>query len=295
MLSGVRLGDAPGRRADHPDRPQGPAALGAARRGRALPHHQGRHRARRADRRPGGRRRHLGRRHRLPGPAAAAQRVHRDDAARRRRWSTPRTPPRSRWPPTSSRAPGWSRPGAGSGALTCTLLRAVGPTGRLLSYERREDFAAQARKNVEAFFGGPHPSWDLQVGDLVENRRATSRSTGWCSTCSRPGSASTRWPRSWCPAACSAPTSPPPPSWPAPSRPCGCTAASPSPRRRRPSVRAWHVEGLAVRPAPRHGRPHRVPGHRASAGARRQRPAAQAPPGARRVRRGLHRAPLSRG
>ena len=59
--------------------------------------------------------------------------------------------------------------GAGSGALTCTLLRAVGPTGRVRSYERREDFAAQARKNVEAFFGGPHPSWDLQVGDLVEN------------------------------------------------------------------------------------------------------------------------------
>ena len=59
--------------------------------------------------------------------------------------------------------------GAGSGALTCTLLRAVGPTGRVRSYERREDFAEQARKNVDNFFGGPHPSWDLQVGDLVEN------------------------------------------------------------------------------------------------------------------------------
>ncbi len=59
--------------------------------------------------------------------------------------------------------------GAGSGALTCTLLRAVGPTGRVRSYERREDFAAQARANVDNFFGSPHPSWDLQVGDLVEN------------------------------------------------------------------------------------------------------------------------------
>ncbi len=59
--------------------------------------------------------------------------------------------------------------GAGSGALTCTLLRAIGPTGRLTSYERREDFAQQARANVENFFGSPHPAWELRVGDLVEN------------------------------------------------------------------------------------------------------------------------------
>ena len=59
--------------------------------------------------------------------------------------------------------------GAGSGALTCTLLRAVGPTGRVRSYERREDFAAQARLNVDNFFSRPHPSWELHVGDLVEN------------------------------------------------------------------------------------------------------------------------------
>ena len=31
--------------------------------------------------------------------------------------------------------------GVGSGALTCSLLRAVGPTGRVTSYERRADFA----------------------------------------------------------------------------------------------------------------------------------------------------------
>jgi tRNA (adenine57-N1/adenine58-N1)-methyltransferase len=59
--------------------------------------------------------------------------------------------------------------GAGSGALTCSLLRAVGPNGRLRSYERRDDFAAQARTNVENFFGGPHPAWELVVGDLVES------------------------------------------------------------------------------------------------------------------------------
>jgi tRNA (adenine57-N1/adenine58-N1)-methyltransferase catalytic subunit len=59
--------------------------------------------------------------------------------------------------------------GVGSGALTCTLLRAIGPTGRLTSYERREDFATQARTNVDNFFGMPLPTWDLVVGDLVEN------------------------------------------------------------------------------------------------------------------------------
>ena len=58
--------------------------------------------------------------------------------------------------------------GAGSGALSCYLLRAVGAHGSLVSFERREDFAAVARRNVEAFFGGPHPAWDLRVGDLVE-------------------------------------------------------------------------------------------------------------------------------
>lgn len=59
--------------------------------------------------------------------------------------------------------------GAGSGALTMFLLRAVGPTGRVFSYERRADFAAIAARNVETFFGAQHPSWTLRVGDLVES------------------------------------------------------------------------------------------------------------------------------
>jgi tRNA (adenine57-N1/adenine58-N1)-methyltransferase len=57
--------------------------------------------------------------------------------------------------------------GVGSGALTMSLLRAVGPAGQLHSYERRADFAAVATANVERFFGGPHPAWRLVVGDLV--------------------------------------------------------------------------------------------------------------------------------
>ena len=45
--------------------------------------------------------------------------------------------------------------GVGSGALTCSLLRAVGPHGRVSSYERREEFADVARRNVDQFFGAP--------------------------------------------------------------------------------------------------------------------------------------------
>lgn len=62
--------------------------------------------------------------------------------------------------------------GAGSGALTMSLLRAIGPTGRLISYERRSDFAVVARRNVEAFLGRKHPAWDLRISDLVEGLRA---------------------------------------------------------------------------------------------------------------------------
>ena len=58
--------------------------------------------------------------------------------------------------------------GVGSGALTMSLLRAVGDGGHLHSIERREDFAEIARGNVEGFFGGPHPAWELTVGDLAD-------------------------------------------------------------------------------------------------------------------------------
>ena len=62
--------------------------------------------------------------------------------------------------------------GVGSGALTCSLLRAVGDQGRVSSYERRDDFAQVARGNVATFFGAEHPAWDLTVGDLVPTLRA---------------------------------------------------------------------------------------------------------------------------
>jgi tRNA (adenine57-N1/adenine58-N1)-methyltransferase catalytic subunit len=59
--------------------------------------------------------------------------------------------------------------GAGSGALTCALLRAAGEAGKVVSWEVREDFAAIARRNVESFFGEPHPAWELHVGDVADS------------------------------------------------------------------------------------------------------------------------------
>jgi tRNA (adenine57-N1/adenine58-N1)-methyltransferase len=58
--------------------------------------------------------------------------------------------------------------GAGSGALTCSLLRAVGPEGRVISYEVREDHAEHAVANVENFFGERPANWDLSIADVAE-------------------------------------------------------------------------------------------------------------------------------
>jgi tRNA (adenine57-N1/adenine58-N1)-methyltransferase len=57
--------------------------------------------------------------------------------------------------------------GVGAGAFTIALLRAVGPQGRLISYELREDFAARARRNVADFFGAA-PQWELKLRDLYQ-------------------------------------------------------------------------------------------------------------------------------
>jgi tRNA (adenine57-N1/adenine58-N1)-methyltransferase len=47
--------------------------------------------------------------------------------------------------------------GLGSGALALTLLRAVGPLGRVISYEIREEFARRAVRNIEARLGRDLP------------------------------------------------------------------------------------------------------------------------------------------
>ena len=68
--------------------------------------------------------------------------------------------------------------GAGSGALSCWLLRAIGPDGLLVSYERRADFAGIARANVERFFGGPPPHWELRVGEFGRDEEAGGEEPG---------------------------------------------------------------------------------------------------------------------
>ena len=68
--------------------------------------------------------------------------------------------------------------GAGSGALSCWLLRAVGPAGRLVSFEARADFAEIARANVRRFYGGLPPQWRLSVGELSVASAASAGEPG---------------------------------------------------------------------------------------------------------------------
>lgn len=58
--------------------------------------------------------------------------------------------------------------GVGSGALSLSILRAVGENGYLHSFEKRDEFAQIAQANVEAFFGTKHPAWKLSLGVLQE-------------------------------------------------------------------------------------------------------------------------------
>jgi len=57
--------------------------------------------------------------------------------------------------------------GTGPGALTMALLRAVGPTGHLVSYEVRPDFIEMAQDNVRQFHGEA-PNWTPKLADATE-------------------------------------------------------------------------------------------------------------------------------
>jgi tRNA (adenine57-N1/adenine58-N1)-methyltransferase len=59
--------------------------------------------------------------------------------------------------------------GVGSGALSISLLRAIGKDGELSSFERREDFAEIARENVKTYFGEVPSQWRLSVGSVQES------------------------------------------------------------------------------------------------------------------------------
>ena len=59
--------------------------------------------------------------------------------------------------------------GVGSGALSISLIRAVGNEGTIDSFERREDFAAIATENVRTYFGEIPKQWKLRVGSVQES------------------------------------------------------------------------------------------------------------------------------
>ncbi|MCI7551106.1 MAG: tRNA (adenine-N1)-methyltransferase [Actinomycetaceae bacterium] len=58
--------------------------------------------------------------------------------------------------------------GVGSGALSLSLLAAVGMDGQLISVERRPEFAEIARANVESWYGAQMPPWEVVVGDAAD-------------------------------------------------------------------------------------------------------------------------------
>jgi tRNA (adenine57-N1/adenine58-N1)-methyltransferase len=58
--------------------------------------------------------------------------------------------------------------GAGTGALTIALVRAVGPTGHVYSYEVREDFLEAAREAVGDVLGAVPDNLTLKRGDVYE-------------------------------------------------------------------------------------------------------------------------------
>ena len=127
-------------------------------------------------------------------------------------------------------------------------------SGLVYSYELRADFADIARANVEAFFGGPHPAWQLTVGNVTTDVTETGVDR------MRPGSAG--------------PVGLPGRRGPAliPGGVLICYVATATqlsrvaealradgrftePAAWESMVRGWHLEGLAVRPQ------HRMVGH----------------------------------
>jgi tRNA (adenine57-N1/adenine58-N1)-methyltransferase len=144
--------------------------------------------------------------------------------------------------------------GAGSGALSCSLLRSIGPSGRLISYERREDFANFARRNVGNFFGALPANWELRVGDLLASltdepvdRVVLDMLAPWeCVTASAqvliPGGVFCAYVTTTTQLAQTVET-------------LRVHAGFTEPEATESLIRAWHVEGLAVRPR------HNMVGH----------------------------------
>ena len=130
--------------------------------------------------------------------------------------------------------------GAGSGALTCSLLRAVGDAGPGAQLRAARGLRrGRPRATWSAFFGGPHPAWELRDGDVAEHpadepvdRVVLDMLAPWEVLDDGVRGAGAR-------AACWSATWPPPRSCRGWWRRCASTARSPS----RPPGRRWCGRG----------------------------------------------------
>jgi tRNA (adenine57-N1/adenine58-N1)-methyltransferase len=179
--------------------------------------------------------------------------------------------------------------GAGSGALSCWLLRAIGDDGALVSYERRADFAAVAQANVEGYFGSPHRAWQLIVGALPGDDAPETQTPAACDFDRIVFDLLAPWEHVRGAA-----------EWLIPGGLICCYVATTTQLSRavealrshggftEPAAwesmqRGWHVDGLAVRPE------HRMIGHTGFLlTARRLAPGVTAPPRRRRPAKGAH-------
>ena len=114
----------------------------------------------------------------------------------------PRTPARSCTWPTSSPAPGSSRPASGRARSPCRCCAPSATTVCVSSYERRAGLRRHRPRQRRDVLRRPAPG--LAAHGRRPGRRRWTRPTwtGSCSTCSRRGTASTRSPAPWCPAGC---------------------------------------------------------------------------------------------
>ena len=147
--------------------------------------------------------------------------------------------------------------GAGSGALSCFLLTAVGATGSVHSFELRPEFGEVARGNVTNWFQEPPPNWQLTIGDLNEKAPANLMADAmvldllapWecldaAARCLRPGGRLIAYVATTTQLSRVVETIRADQRWT-------------EPRSTESLVRTWHLEGLSVRPD------HRMIGHTA--------------------------------
>lgn len=172
--------------------------------------------------------------------------------------------------------------GAGSGALTISLIRAVGPSGTVTSYEKRPEFAEVARKNVEKYFDEVPANWNLKLGNVqeLETERKYTRvvldmlapweCVDMASNVLQPGGVFL------CYVATTTQLS-------QIAEAIKASGDFTEPTSSETIVRGWHHEGLAVRPQ------HRMIGHTAFLiSARRMSPGVKVPPRRRRPSKGSY-------